>query len=151
MPKLSLQNLIRRARHARKRNSEEARRLDPLPIRGPLRRYNSTKFGQDFRAAINVALLALPQGMAYAAIAELPIAYGIACSAVAAIVAPFFSGSRHTILGPTNATAFMIFSFFLIPKGIPSFPKWQLLGRCCLLLWYRKRGEGVILYTSGFL
>ena len=115
MPKLSLQNLIRRARHARKRNSEEARRLDPLPIRGPLRRYNSTKFGQDFRAAINVALLALPQGMAYAAIAELPIAYGIACSAVAAIVAPFFSGSRHTILGPTNATAFMIFSFFLIP------------------------------------
>ena len=115
MPKLSLQNLLRRARYTRKRTSEESRRLDPLPIRGPLRRYNSAKFTQDLRAAINVALLALPQGMAYAAIAELPIAYGIACSAVAAIVAPFFSGSRHTILGPTNATAFMIFSFFLIP------------------------------------
>ncbi|NNC88337.1 MAG: SulP family inorganic anion transporter [Akkermansiaceae bacterium] len=86
--------------------------LDPLPIRGPLRRYNGEKFRHDIRAAFNVALLALPQGMAYAAIAELPIIYGIACSAIAAIVAPFFSGSRHTILGPTNATSFMIFSFF---------------------------------------
>ncbi len=108
-----LRKLLRRTRLARRR--EPGNSLDPLPIRGPLRRYNGVKFRQDFRAALNVALLALPQGMAYAAIAELPIIYGIACSAVAAIVAPFFSGSRHTILGPTNATAFMIFSFFLIP------------------------------------
>lgn len=86
--------------------------LDPLPIRGPAKRYNAEKFRADSRAGLNVALLALPQGMAYAAIAELPIVYGIACSAVAAIVAPLFSGSRHTILGPTNATSFMVFSFF---------------------------------------
>ncbi len=119
MPSRFLQNFLRRARRVRKANDGNTNRLDPFPIGGPLRRYNSAKFAQDFRAAINVALLALPQGMAYAAIAELPIAYGIACSAVAAIVAPFFSGSRHTILGPTNATAFMIFSFFLVP-GIAS-------------------------------
>ena len=115
MPQNPLQKFLRRARHARNRSNGEGNTLDPLPIRGPLSRYNSDKFRQDFRAALNVSLLALPQGMAYAAIAELPIVYGIACSAIAAIVAPFFSGSRHTILGPTNATAFMIFSFFLIP------------------------------------
>jgi SulP family sulfate permease len=86
--------------------------LDWLPIRGPLKRYNTDKFSYDIKAALNVALLALPQGMAYAAIAELPIYYGIICSAIAAIVAPFFAASRHTILGPTNATSFMIFSFF---------------------------------------
>ena len=108
-----LRKLLRRLRRARRNNPGTT--LDPLPIRGPLSRYTLDKFRQDFRASINVALLALPQGMAYAAIAELPIVYGIACSAIAAIVAPFFSGSRHTILGPTNATAFMIFSFFLIP------------------------------------
>ncbi len=113
MSQSPLHKFVRRARRARRNNPGSP--LDPFPIRGPLSRYNSGKFRQDFRAAINVALLALPQGMAYAAIAELPIVYGIACSAVAAIVAPFFSGSRHTILGPTNATAFMIFSFFLIP------------------------------------
>ena len=91
--------------------------LDPLPIRKPLRRYNTEKLRYDFRAAINIALLALPQGMAYAAIAELPIYYGIICSAICALIAPFFAGSRFTILGPTNSTAFMLFSFFAAAQG----------------------------------
>ena len=91
--------------------------LDPLPIRGPLRRYNTEKLRYDFRAALNVALLALPQGMAYAAIAELPIYYGIICSAICAVISPFFASSRFTILGPTNATAFMVFSFFAAAQG----------------------------------
>ncbi len=49
--------------------------------------------------------------MAYAPVAGLPIHYGITCSIIAAIIAPFFASSSHTILGPTNATAFMIFSY----------------------------------------
>ncbi|GAA5482531.1 SulP family inorganic anion transporter [Haloferula sargassicola] len=85
---------------------------------GPIRRYNLTKFKADIGASPNVALLAVPQGMAYAAIAELPISYGIVCSAIASIVAPIFAGSRHTILGPTNATAFMVFSFFAAEKAL---------------------------------
>jgi SulP family sulfate permease len=90
--------------------------LDSLS--GPIRRYNRGKFRADLGASPNVALLALPQGMAYAAIAELPIAYGIICSAIAALVAPLFAGSRHTILGPTNATAFMLFSFFAAEQAV---------------------------------
>ena len=86
--------------------------LEMTPWIGPLRRYDLFKLQADARAALNVTVLAIPQGIAYAAIAELPIVYGIVCSAVAAIVAPLFAGSRHTILGPTNATAFMLFSFF---------------------------------------
>ncbi len=85
---------------------------------GPIRRYNLRKFRADIGAAPNVALLAVPQGMAFAAIAELPISYGIVCSAIASIVAPLFAGSRHTILGPTNATAFMLFSFFAAEKAL---------------------------------
>jgi SulP family sulfate permease len=57
-------------------------------------------------------MLAIPQGMAYALIAGLPLHYGITCSAIAALIGPMLSSSRHTILGPTNATAFMIFSYF---------------------------------------
>ncbi len=64
----------------------------------------------DAKAGLNVALLAIPQGMAYATIAGLPIVNGILCSAIAALVAPLFASSRHTILGPTNATSFMLFS-----------------------------------------
>lgn len=88
--------------------------LDPLPIRKGLRGYSSWKLRHDLRSGLNVALLAFPQGMAYAVIAGLPIHYGITCSAIAAIVAPILSTSRHTILGPTNATAFMVFSYFAV-------------------------------------
>ena len=87
-------------------------KLDPFPILHTLRKYNREKFRADGKAALNVSLLDIPQGMAYAAIAELPIVFGIACSATASLVAPIFAGSRHTILGPTNATAFMLFGFF---------------------------------------
>lgn len=86
--------------------------LQLIPFCHTLREYRKTWFKVDLRASSNVALLAVPQGMAYAAIAELPILYGIICSAIAAIVAPLFAGSRHTILGPTNATSLMVFSFF---------------------------------------
>jgi SulP family sulfate permease len=89
-------------------------KLDGLPIRQTLRNYTKDKFRADGKAALNVSLLDIPQGIAYAAIAELPIVFGIACSAAASIIAPLFAGSRHTILGPTNATAFMLFGFFAV-------------------------------------
>ncbi len=89
-----------------------------LPFIGSLQRYNLTKLLMDARAAANVTLLALPQAMAHATIAGLPIVYGILCSVIAAIVAPLFAGSRYTILGTTNATAFMLFSFFSVNPAL---------------------------------
>lgn len=91
--------------------------LDWLPIRKELSHYNGDKFHHDARASLNVAILCLSQGIAFAAIADLPIYYGILCASFAPIVAPLFSHSRHTILGPTNATAFMVFSFFAASEG----------------------------------
>jgi len=90
----------------------QSKPLEAFPMKGVVSRYNRDRLWPDAKAAINVSLLALPQGMAYAAIAGLPIVNGIVCSAIAALVSPFFAGSRHTILGPTNATSFMLFSFF---------------------------------------
>lgn len=86
--------------------------IDPLPIRHGFRGYGSRDLRADATSGLNVALLSFPQGMAYAAIADLPVAYGIISGAVASIVAPLFAGSRHTILGPTNATAFLLFAQF---------------------------------------
>lgn len=83
--------------------------IDSFPIRHRFQGYSFSDLQSDFGAGLNVALLAFPQGMAYAIIADLPIKYGIVSGAVAALVAPFFAGSRHTILGPTNATALMLF------------------------------------------
>jgi SulP family sulfate permease len=103
-------NVHRAARGVGMHFANEHVRLAPFV--NSLRRYNFEKFGADLRAAANVTMLGLPQSIAYAAIAGLPIVYGIICSAIASMVAPLFAGSRHTVLGPTNATAFMVFSFF---------------------------------------
>lgn len=81
-----------------------------FPLRHRLKDLTPGNLGHDTQAAINVSLLALPQGMAYATIAGLPIINGIMCATIAALVGPLFASSRHTILGPTNATAFMLFS-----------------------------------------
>lgn len=86
--------------------------IDILPIRRGFRFYGLRDLRADSVAGLNVALLSFPQGMAYAAIADLPIQYGIVSGAVASIIAPLFAGSRHTILGPTNATAFLLFAQF---------------------------------------
>lgn len=94
------------------RTLADADRVSLAPWTQALRRYNLGKLKADAKAAANVTMLALPQAIAYATIAGLPIIYGILCAGVAAAVAPFFAASRHTILGPTNATAFMLFSFF---------------------------------------
>jgi SulP family sulfate permease len=90
----------------------------PLPCIGPLRRYDLGKLRHDFRASLNVTLLAVSQAIAFAAIAGLPVVYGVLCTGVAALVAPLFSASRHTIMGPTNATAFMLFSFFAVNPAL---------------------------------
>ena len=89
-----------------------------FPFIAPLRRYNLDKLRHDTRAAANVTLLAVSQALAFAAIAGLPVVYGVLCTAVAALVAPFFAASRHTIMGPTNATAFMLFSFFSVNPAL---------------------------------
>ncbi|MGF1484159.1 MAG: SulP family inorganic anion transporter [Opitutales bacterium] len=86
--------------------------LDLFPVRHQLKGYNPAKFSGDLRAGMNVALLAFPQGMAYALIAGLPIQYGIFGSAVAATVGAFFAGSRFIMLGPTNATSVTLYSSF---------------------------------------
>jgi sulfate permease, SulP family len=91
-----------------------------LPHIGPVSGYSGAKLGADIRAAGNVTLLALPQAIAYAAIAGLDVIYGVVSAAVAAMVAPFFASSRYNVLGPTNATAFMLFSFFSVNPAMQS-------------------------------
>lgn len=101
------------------KHSEGRQPLQPLPILATLRGYSWAKFKADLRAACNVSLLDIPQGIAYAAVAGLPLHFGVTCSATAATIGPAFASSRQTILGPTNATAFMVFSYFAANSHLP--------------------------------
>ena len=87
--------------------------IELLPARGALRGYTLRKAGRDLKAAADVALVGLPQGMAFAAMAGLDSIYGIMAATVGTFIAPFFTRCSLTVSGPSNATAFMLASFFL--------------------------------------
>ncbi len=87
--------------------------IDPLPARHAINGYNLNKAGRDTKAALDVALVGLPQGMAFAAMAGLDSIYGIMAATVGTFIAPLFTRCGMTVSGPSNATAFMLASFFL--------------------------------------
>lgn len=74
--------------------------------------YNASHAKADSRAALNVTLLMVPQVIAYASIAGLPMESAFFGAAVAAIIGPLFGASRFIMLGPTNATAVLLFALF---------------------------------------
>ncbi|MDP0495477.1 MAG: SulP family inorganic anion transporter [Verrucomicrobiota bacterium JB024] len=118
--------------------------LDFFPLRKHLRGYTGSAFKGDFRAGLNVALLAFPQGMAYAMIAGLPIQYGIYGSAIAAIAATFFAGSRFITLGPTNATSVTLASAFAAMEIMPAEMRAQYMPLLLLLI-------GLLLIVGAYL
>lgn len=122
-PMSLLRNITQIGRLFRRQYAEDHVTL--FPFTGALRHYRWPWFLSDARAALNVTLLAIAQAIAFSAIAGLPVVYGILSTAVAALVAPFFSASRFTILGPTNATALMFFSFFAAHPEMAA--RWQEL------------------------
>jgi len=64
----------------------------------------------DLMAGLTGAILVLPQGVAFAAIAGMPPEYGLYCAIVPAIVAALFGSSHHLISGPTTAISLVVYS-----------------------------------------
>ncbi len=70
--------------------------------------YRAEQIPKDLLAAAAVTFLCIPQGVAYAVIADLPPAMGLYAGAIPAIVASLLRSSRHVITGPTNAVSLII-------------------------------------------
>jgi SulP family sulfate permease len=64
----------------------------------------------DLLAGLTVALVGLPQCLAYAMMSGLPPAYGIATAAVPGLVAALAGRSAQIVTGPTNTTGLLILS-----------------------------------------
>ena len=79
------------------------RRLYPLRTRTAY--YVKQALRPDLAAGLTVALVAIPQGMSYAAIAGVNPLYGLHTAIIPAIIGALFGSSHHLITGPTNATA----------------------------------------------
>ena len=68
----------------------------------------TSTFRADLLAGATVALVALPQCLAYATIAGLPPAYGLTTAVVPGLVASLVGRSRNVTTGPTNTTGVLV-------------------------------------------
>lgn len=90
----------------------------PVRIVGAYRRAD---LGPDLAAGLTVALVALPQAIAYASIANLPPQFGLYAAIVAGITGSLWGSSRHLSTGPTNAASILMVSV-LAPLVAPESP-----------------------------
>ncbi len=84
---------------------------------------NKDSIRADMMAGLTGAVIVLPQGIAYAAIAGLPPQYGLYTSMITPVVAALFGSSLHLISGPTAAISIVVFSTLngLAVPGTPQF------------------------------
>lgn len=73
-------------------------------------RINSGSIKSDLVAGLVGAIVVLPQGVAFAALAGLPPEYGLYAGMVPAIVAALWGSSWHLVSGPTTAASIVLFS-----------------------------------------
>ena len=83
------------------------------------RRYRRDHLKADLAAGLTVAVVAVPQSMAYALIAGLPVQYGLYASILPTLVGCLWGSSAHLISGPTTALSLVVFSALqnLAPSG----------------------------------
>jgi SulP family sulfate permease len=77
------------------------------------RTYRRDNLRPDVVAGLTIAVILLPQAMAYALIAELPPQTGLYAAIVAAIVGALWGSSNHLQTGPTNAISLLLLSTLL--------------------------------------
>jgi SulP family sulfate permease len=75
-----------------------------------LRDYRGRHLRADVIAGLTVAVVAVPQSMAYALIAGLPVQYGLYASIVPTIVGSLWSSSAHIVVGPTTSVSLVVFA-----------------------------------------
>ena len=88
-----------------------------------LTNYFGRKFKFDLIAGITVAMVAVPQAMAYAAIAGVNPVYGLYTAIIPAIVASIFGSSNHVVTGPTNTIALATAGVLAVVSAKENYPE----------------------------
>jgi len=105
----------------KKRHQEDSSfLLHPVAI---LKSYQLADLRPDLIAGLTVAVVLLPQAIAYAMIAELPPEVGLYAAIIGAIVGAFWGSSLHLHTGPTNASSLLVLASLVTvaPPGTPEF------------------------------
>ncbi len=81
-----------------------------VPALDSLRRYRAADARADLVAGLTVAAIAVPQAMAYAMVAGLPVEYGLYTAIVMTAAGALLDSSKQLINGPTNAISIAVLS-----------------------------------------
>ena len=111
---------------------------------GWLRNYRRELLPGDIGAGIIVALLMVPQGMAYAIVAGLSPITGLYASILPPLAYALFGTSMTQSVGPQAITALLV-AGVLAPLALPASPEYVLLAARLALL------TGLILFACGLL
>ena len=87
----------------------------------------------DLLAGLTGAVIVLPQCVAFATLAGMPIEYGLYCAMVPAVIAALFGSSWHLVSGPTNAISIVLFAS-LAPLAEPGSARYVELALTVTLL-----------------
>ena len=79
-----------------------------LPILEWLPKYNKKDFSGDLTSGLTVAVMLIPQGMAYGLLAGLPPIYGLYAGIVPLIIYAIFGTSRQLSVGPVALISLLI-------------------------------------------
>ena len=78
-----------------------------FPFLGWLKNYNMNSLRIDFLSGLTVALVLIPQSMAYAQLAGMPSYYGLYASFLPPMIAALFGSSRQLATGPVAVVSLM--------------------------------------------
>lgn len=100
-----------------------------FPVVRELRERGSyAQMRDDLQAGLTVAILAVPQCMAYAMIAGLHPVYGLYAAIITAIIGGLFITSRHVVIGPTAKISLVVGGVLYSITGIEPTMAVVLLG-----------------------
>jgi len=78
------------------------------PLRSTLASYDRHKLVRDLGAGLGVAVVEVPQAMAYALVAGVPAQYGLYASIVQGASSALFGSTQHLVTGPTNTQSVLV-------------------------------------------
>ncbi len=117
--------------------------LSFFEIQKDLKGYSLRSFFWDISSGFTVALITLPQAMAFALVAGLPISCGLYAAIFASFCAALFGSSRHTVIGPSTAIAILVqygiseilFTYYRdVSPEVREVLSLQILTQICLLI-----------------
>ena len=84
--------------------------LRMLPILSWKNRVNAKTIRADLISGLTVAIVVVPQAVAFASIAGMPPQYGLYAGMIPPIIAALFGSSWHLMSGPTTAASIVLLS-----------------------------------------